>query len=473
MLTVKTTGIEQALAEADEILARLEAGPVSELEWFGRTATEQMIQTHTFQNHTYRLENSIGYRVYPILSHIFRVAVEATAPYACILGGKTKVVTDQGSRELNSIRPGDRVLTQAGDFQAVQAVRRFPAREKPDLIDITVLWRQGGVHTLTLTTDHRVLVEREGLSHWIPAGQLSLADRMFVRKKLAHNVGTGTYWACQHCRKQVYGPTTNNGKFCSMQCRDAAWKLNNPHTGQKRGPETLRLLSERALARRAGLAINRTLAQRGFVARHEAKVQGWLTRRGVRFERQHPVGPYVVDFFLPDEKLIIEADGSYWHQDQQVDIARDQELLCYCPDAFILHVHFKDKMSPSITPIVPHPNPHPRVAYVMCNPSPDSLADPRFFESREILSLRPWTYKDISGGVRYLYDIEVENVHSFIANGLIVSNSQVEEGHPGPPPARPYPFFYPIFWTYEPQLQQRVQDWLDRTLSPRAALLAA
>jgi very-short-patch-repair endonuclease len=30
---------------------------------------------------------------------------------------------------------------------------------------------------------------------------------------------------------------------------------------------------------------------------------------GFRFRRQHPLGPYVVDFFCAEAKLIVEVDG--------------------------------------------------------------------------------------------------------------------------------------------------------------------
>jgi very-short-patch-repair endonuclease len=37
----------------------------------------------------------------------------------------------------------------------------------------------------------------------------------------------------------------------------------------------------------------------------------WVRLRGaeVRFRRQHPVGPYVLDFYCPAAKLAIEVDG--------------------------------------------------------------------------------------------------------------------------------------------------------------------
>ena len=37
---------------------------------------------------------------------------------------------------------------------------------------------------------------------------------------------------------------------------------------------------------------------------------------GLRFRRQAPIGPYIVDFFCPDTKLVIEIDGGQ-HADQQ------------------------------------------------------------------------------------------------------------------------------------------------------------
>lgn len=47
---------------------------------------------------------------------------------------------------------------------------------------------------------------------------------------------------------------------------------------------------------------------------------------------------------------------------------------------------------------------------------------------------------------------------------------QVEFGHPGPPPARPYPFFWPVFYKWEPELWERVQATVDRELSGGVAL---
>ncbi|MEW9571461.1 endonuclease domain-containing protein [Rhodanobacter sp. Si-c] len=45
---------------------------------------------------------------------------------------------------------------------------------------------------------------------------------------------------------------------------------------------------------------------------------------GLKFRRQHPVPPYVVDFFCEAKKLVVELDGS--QHDEAVDQARTRFL---------------------------------------------------------------------------------------------------------------------------------------------------
>lgn len=67
--------------------------------------------------------------------------------------------------------------------------------------------------------------------------------------------------------------------------------------------------------------------------RHDATVPEcllWsrLRRRalGVRVLRQHPVGPYVVDFFCPEARLAIEVDGRSHDGRGAADAARTAAL---------------------------------------------------------------------------------------------------------------------------------------------------
>jgi very-short-patch-repair endonuclease len=47
---------------------------------------------------------------------------------------------------------------------------------------------------------------------------------------------------------------------------------------------------------------------------------------GLKFRRQHPIGPFVVDFSCPEARLIIELDGGQ-HASQSDDDARRTALL--------------------------------------------------------------------------------------------------------------------------------------------------
>ncbi len=50
--------------------------------------------------------------------------------------------------------------------------------------------------------------------------------------------------------------------------------------------------------------------------------------RGRKFRRQHSIGNYVVDFYCPAEKLVIELDGAPHDTEQgfQRDVKRDEWL---------------------------------------------------------------------------------------------------------------------------------------------------
>ncbi len=62
----------------------------------------------------------------------------------------------------------------------------------------------------------------------------------------------------------------------------------------------------------------------------EAEARLWLRLRkpgidGLRFRRQVPIGSYIVDFFCPLHRLIVEVDGGQHGGD--ADAARDAWLM--------------------------------------------------------------------------------------------------------------------------------------------------
>ncbi|MBW4657338.1 MAG: endonuclease domain-containing protein [Drouetiella hepatica Uher 2000/2452] len=47
---------------------------------------------------------------------------------------------------------------------------------------------------------------------------------------------------------------------------------------------------------------------------------------GLRFRCQHPVGSFIVDFYCPQCRLVIELDGEIHQQQLEYDIDRTQQL---------------------------------------------------------------------------------------------------------------------------------------------------
>jgi very-short-patch-repair endonuclease len=60
----------------------------------------------------------------------------------------------------------------------------------------------------------------------------------------------------------------------------------------------------------------------------------WQSLRGrkigqLKFRCQHPVGRFIVDFYCPSAKLVIEVDGGIHSQQQSYDQARTEELQTF------------------------------------------------------------------------------------------------------------------------------------------------
>jgi very-short-patch-repair endonuclease len=361
--------------------------------------------------------------------------VIADTSYACVFNAQTTVVTANGQRTIGQIKEGDRVLTQTGEYKRIIATNRFLAELKPELITITTAHNKGGTHKLTVTTDHKILTHRDGRNQWIHAGDLTLTDSLYTKIKIAHNKGTAPIKTCINCGTDYHYRRGYDGSgqfFCSRDCQYKYLRgLHGTHFGKKHSTETRAQMSDIKIKQNREHPekhINCVRTRRGFNTNIECEVEEWIKKSGKRYQKQHRIGGCYVDFYLPDDRAVIEADGAFWHQDQEKDISRDEEIKRAAPDTTILHIHFYNKRySQNLIP-----NPLKEVYYVACNPGMSSFVDPTVFKLTPILKLEPWTYKDKRkskrGAKHSLYDLTIEDVHSFYANGILVSNSYVEKG---------------------------------------------
>lgn len=47
---------------------------------------------------------------------------------------------------------------------------------------------------------------------------------------------------------------------------------------------------------------------------------------GLKFRREHPIGPFIADFACVAKMLVIEVDGGYHDQVQEQDLVRQHDL---------------------------------------------------------------------------------------------------------------------------------------------------
>ena len=84
-----------------------------------------------------------------------------------------------------------------------------------------------------------------------------------------------------------------------------------------------------------------TLLPRDYTAQ-ENIIAECLSEFGLRYEQQYEFWPYTPDFYIPELKMIIEADGKYGHLRKR-DVKRDVELSRNENVVYILHIRESTK----------------------------------------------------------------------------------------------------------------------------------
>jgi len=63
---------------------------------------------------------------------------------------------------------------------------------------------------------------------------------------------------------------------------------------------------------------------------------------GRKFRRQHGIGPYVLDFYCPSEKLAVELDGE--SHAGPIAAAKDAERTAYLAERGVVVIRFENKL---------------------------------------------------------------------------------------------------------------------------------
>jgi len=117
-------------------------------------------------------------------------------------------------------------------------------------------------------------------------------------------------------------------------------KMSQAHRGQTHQRHTTESRARISASVRKQWARGNLPGRRRAGTRPEQVMAALLEWAGVRFEAQRQFGRYVVDFYLPDSRAVIEVDGEYWHKrneqrNQGYQARRDQFLL----DTGVVSIH--------------------------------------------------------------------------------------------------------------------------------------
>lgn len=126
-----------------------------------------------------------------------------------------------------------------------------------------------------------------------------------VGKKANNFRGGGRKFSCQECGKEFQSKRpSDKPKFCSTDCKHINWQKNVLHKTEKF------ITAQRNGNIKARLTKKETKPER--LVREKLEELGYVKNKDF-YQEQGMFRKYIVDFYFPKKKLIIEVYGDYWH----------------------------------------------------------------------------------------------------------------------------------------------------------------
>jgi very-short-patch-repair endonuclease len=102
----------------------------------------------------------------------------------------------------------------------------------------------------------------------------------------------------------------HNRKFCSFECARRADRDRQQFICETCGKLFERCRSQAQVARFCSRKCSHLHQGETSI---EKIVRQALESMGIRFEQEHHLGRYCIDFYIPEQMIAVEADGTYWH----------------------------------------------------------------------------------------------------------------------------------------------------------------
>lgn len=291
------------------------------------------------------------------------------------------ILTSEGEKRIEMVKPGDSVMTFQGDYARVYGVDA-----KAERVRMVALTLEDG-RVLSLSSDHPVLTRRG----WVAAGRLRGDDELavigcehcgkpvptwkkrFCDKACANRAKNVAKQAsndedlrrtCAVCLKPFRAASRARANFCSSPCKHESERVHRScrHCGLevalkgKKKPHVFCGKKCAGLFNRkpdrpcdtCGASIRQAVKKSGqtFGSKRrfcsfrcwrrfhgetsiEKSVREYLQANQVAFVAQEQIGRYEVDFVLPAFMVAVECDGTYWHSTEKVKArdARKDKLL--------------------------------------------------------------------------------------------------------------------------------------------------
>lgn len=256
----------------------------------------------------------------------------------CILGGRSKVRTLEGLKAIKDVKAGDYVLTHLDRYRKV--TNAFKRPYFGEIIKIKLKTQYPGTREnliLSVTPEHRILVQRNGDRLWMQAKDIDRNDSVCIE---AHRCDCGAVIplkqnACKPCRtksgmvkwnKENYDERLKINRELGSREDHIFKRLSQEHRQKQmkgiirnslRNDHPFKLITYERRCAIIGKAL--TSARRNNYL--EGKIKDFLCENGINYIPQwhfktETIGGFA-DFYLPGINTIIECDGEQFHSSQE------------------------------------------------------------------------------------------------------------------------------------------------------------
>ena len=145
-------------------------------------------------------------------------------------------------------------------------------------------------------------------------------------------------------RKGIKPPSQKGRKWTKKHRENYYKSIKNIDMGSwNRGRTPKRGKRWRKNVIKAVLKTRQNLAKRGSLTNLEKIVDKYLHDHKIKHYHEFNVGGKSADFYLPKERLFLEADGDYWHRDKKKEVKRDKYIKFETNWGKIRLIHLPEK----------------------------------------------------------------------------------------------------------------------------------